>query len=157
MFMDAGLDTGDMLLRSEMDIGPDMTLEELHDALRDKGAQLLADTLEKLSDGTLVRIPQQGDSNYAPMLTKQTGHIDWSQKAEAIHNLVRGLNSWPGAYTVLEKSGGPERPEQRQKPRREPSSGRTGKADCWLLRETNFWRSQSFRRRAGKRCGRQII
>lgn len=102
MFMDAGLDTGDMLLRSEMDIGPDMTLEELHDALRDQGAQLLVDTLEKLSDGTLVRIPQQGDSNYAPMLTKQTGHIDWSQKAEAIHNLVRGLNSWPGAYTVLD-------------------------------------------------------
>ncbi len=101
MFMDAGLDTGDMLLKREVEIGPDMTLEELHDELSVTGAELLADTLAKLSDGTLVRTPQTGESNYAPMLTKETGCIDWSKNASAIHNLVRGLNSWPGAYTHL--------------------------------------------------------
>lgn len=101
MFMDAGLDTGDMLLKAEFPIGEDTTLEEVHDGLMGMGAKLLMETLEALSDGTLERHPQEGESNYAPMLTKETGHIDWSKPAEEIHNLVRGLNSWPGAYTYL--------------------------------------------------------
>ena len=102
MFMDAGLDTGDMLLTRELAIGPDMTLEEVHDGLMAMGSQVLIETLERLSDGTLQRIPQTGESNYAPMLTKETGHIDWTKPAADVHNLVRGLNSWPGAYTALD-------------------------------------------------------
>ena len=102
MFMDAGLDTGDMLLTHELAIGPDMTLEEVHDGLMAMGSQVLIETLEQLSDGTLQRIPQTGESNYAPMLTKETGHIDWTKPAADVHNLVRGLNSWPGAYTALD-------------------------------------------------------
>ena len=102
MFMDAGLDTGDMLLTRELVIGPDMTLEEVHDGLMAMGSQVLIETLEQLSDGTLQRIPQTGESNYAPMLTKETGHIDWTKPAADVHNLVRGLNSWPGAYTALD-------------------------------------------------------
>ena len=102
MMMDAGLDTGDMLLKEELPIGPDMTLEEVHDGLMEMGARVLIKTLEELRAGTLQRIPQQGESNYAPMLTKETGHIDWNRSAQEIHNLVRGLNSWPGAYTSLE-------------------------------------------------------
>ena len=102
MFMDAGLDTGDMLLARELAIGPDMTLEEVHDGLMAMGSQVLIETLEQLSDGTLQRIPQTGESNYAPMLTKETGHIDWTKPAADVHNLVRGLNSWPGAYTALD-------------------------------------------------------
>ena len=102
MFMDAGLDTGDMLLARELAIGPDMTLEEVHDGLMAMGSQVLIETLERLSDGTLQRIPQTGESNYAPMLTKETGHIDWTKPAADVHNLVRGLNSWPGAYTALD-------------------------------------------------------
>ena len=102
MFMDAGLDTGDMLLTRELTIGPDMTLEEVHDGLMAMGSQVLIETLEQLSDGTLQRIPQTGESNYAPMLTKETGHIDWTKPAADVHNLVRGLNSWPGAYTALD-------------------------------------------------------
>lgn len=101
MFMDAGLDTGDMLLKAEFPIGPDTTLEEVHDGLMVLGAKVLIDTLEELSAGTLKRIPQTGESNYAPMLTKETGHIHWQDCAQKIHNLVRGLDSWPGAYTFL--------------------------------------------------------
>ena len=101
MFMDAGLDTGDMLLKAEFPIGPDTTLEEVHDGLMALGAKVLIDTLEELSAGTLKRIPQTGESNYAPMLTKETGHIHWQDRAQKIHNLVRGLDSWPGAYTFL--------------------------------------------------------
>lgn len=102
MMMDAGLDTGDMLLKEELTIGPDMTLEEVHDNLMEMGAQVLMKTIEKLRAGTLKRVPQEGESNYAPMLTKETGHIDWQKSAQEIHNLVRGLNSWPGAYTAHE-------------------------------------------------------
>lgn len=101
MFMDAGLDTGDMLLKAEFPIGPDTTLEEVHDGLMALGAKVLIDTLEELSAGKLKRIPQTGESNYAPMLTKETGHIHWQDCAQKIHNLVRGLDSWPGAYTFL--------------------------------------------------------
>ena len=81
MFMDAGLDTGDMLLKAEFPIGPDTTLEEVHDGLMALGAKVLIDTLEELSAGTLKRIPQTGESNYAPMLTKETGHIHWQDCA----------------------------------------------------------------------------
>ena len=102
MMMDAGLDTGDMLLKEELTIGPDMTLEEVHDNLMEMGAQVLMKTIEELCAGTLKRVPQEGESNYAPMLTKETGHIDWQKSAQQIHNLVRGLNSWPGAYTSHE-------------------------------------------------------
>lgn len=101
MFMDAGLDTGDMLLKEEFPIGPDTTLEEVHDGLMNLGAKVLLATLEQLSDGTLQRIPQTGESNYAPMLDKETGHIHWQDPAQKIHDLVRGLDSWPGAYTFL--------------------------------------------------------
>lgn len=100
MFMDAGLDTGDMLLKHEIEITESMNLSELHDAMMTAGAGLLTKTLEQLSDGTLIR-EKQVDSNtcYAPMLSKETGRIDWSKSAYDIHNLVRGLDSWPGAYT----------------------------------------------------------
>lgn len=103
MFMDAGLDTGDMLLKAEVAVPPDMTLAELHDTLSDKGAALLAETLARLSDGTLVREKQEeGASCYAPMLTKETGRIDWTRPAAELHNLVRALDPRPGAYTALD-------------------------------------------------------
>jgi len=103
MFMDAGLDTGDMLLKTEVEIGPEMITEELHDALSAAGAELLVRTVEQIAAGTIRREKQpEGISNYAPLLTKETGHIDWNSSAAEIHNLVRGLNSWPGAYTFLD-------------------------------------------------------
>jgi len=102
MFMDAGLDTGDMLLKRAIDITPEMTTEELHDSLREIGAELLAKTIQELQQGRLVRTPQDDTlSNYAPLLTKDTGRIRWTASSKEIHDLVRGLNSWPGAYAYL--------------------------------------------------------
>ena len=103
MLMDAGLDTGDMLLKDKVAITPDMTTEELHDKLMDMGGRLLSDTIDGLAAGTIV--PEKQDdslSNYAGMLNKETGHIDWTKTATEIHNLIRGLNSWPVAWGMLE-------------------------------------------------------
>ena len=104
MFMDAGLDTGDILLQEEIKIGPDTTFETLHDALREIGANLLEKTISALTEGTLIRTKQDDSaSNYAAILTKDTGKMDWKKSAVELHNLVRALDSWPGAYTVLER------------------------------------------------------
>lgn len=102
MYMDAGLDTGDMLLAEKLRIAPDMTAEELHDAMMPLGAETLAKTIEALEAGTLVRrVQDDAASTYAPLLSKELGAVDWTKSAQAIHNQVRGLNSWPGAYAKL--------------------------------------------------------
>ena len=103
MFMDEGLDTGDMLIRETLPITQAMTAAELHDAMMKLGADVLEKTLFSLSEGTLKRTPQDDAlSTYAPLLDKKVGRIDWKKSAQEIHDLVRGLNSWPGAYTMLE-------------------------------------------------------
>ena len=103
MFMDEGLDTGDMLMRETLPITQAMTAAELHDAMMKLGADVLEKTLFSLSEGTLKRTPQDDAlSTYAPLLDKEVGRIDWKKAAQEIHDLVRGLNSWPGAYTMLE-------------------------------------------------------
>ena len=103
MFMDEGLDTGDMLMRETLPITQAMTAAELHDAMMKLGADVLERTLFSLSEGTLKRTPQDDAlSTYAPLLDKKVGRIDWKKSAQEIHDLVRGLNSWPGAYTMLE-------------------------------------------------------
>ena len=101
MLMDAGLDTGDMLLKDKVAITEEMTTEELHDQLMAMGGKLLAETVDGLANGTIT--PEKQDdsiSNYAGMLNKETGHIDWSKSAREIHNLIRGLNSWPVAWSM---------------------------------------------------------
>ncbi len=101
MLMDAGLDTGDMLLKDKVTITEEMTTEELHDQLMAMGGKLLAETIDGLTNGTIT--PEKQDdsiSNYAGMLNKETGHIDWSKSAVEIHNLIRGLNSWPVAWSM---------------------------------------------------------
>ncbi len=105
MFTDVGLDTGDMLLKRELEIGSDMTAGELHDAMAVLGAEVLKDTLTELKNGTLVRKPQDDSlSSYAPIITKEVGLMDWNKTAQQVHNLVRGTNPWPGAYTFLNES-----------------------------------------------------
>ncbi len=105
MFTDVGLDTGDMLLRKELAIGPDMNVGELHDKMAVLGAEVLKETLLELKKGTLERIPQEdAASTYAPMMSKELGLIDWNKTAREIHNLVRGTDPWPGAYTFIEGS-----------------------------------------------------
>ncbi|HHV29048.1 MAG TPA: methionyl-tRNA formyltransferase [Clostridium sp.] len=100
MYTDAGMDTGDMLLRAEIEIHDDMTAGELYNKLAELGAQVLKETLEKLEAGTLTRTPQPHDqATYASIMDKSVGCIDWSKSARDVHNLVRGTNPWPGAFT----------------------------------------------------------
>lgn len=102
MYMDAGLDTGDMILKTAVAITTDMTTEELHDKLMNAGANLLAETIKQIEHGTVQREKQDDSlSSYSPMLDDAICHIDWHKSAHDIHNLVRGLNSWPGAYGIL--------------------------------------------------------
>ena len=102
MQMDAGLDTGDMLLRREVPIHADTTYGQLHDTLMETGASLLVETLERLAAGTLVRTPQMGESCYAARITRETTVMDWSKKAQELDALVRGLNPVPYAQTSLD-------------------------------------------------------
>ncbi|HQA58184.1 MAG TPA: methionyl-tRNA formyltransferase [Acetivibrio sp.] len=103
MFTDVGMDTGDMLLKAEIEIPDDMTAGQLHDRLAVLGADVLKDTLLEIKNGTLRRIPQkEEEATYAPMLSKADGCIDWSKSSREIHNLVRGTNPWPGAFTQYE-------------------------------------------------------
>lgn len=100
MQMDAGLDTGDMLLKSEVEISEEMILPELREKLSTVGAKLLLETLEQLQRGELKPVKQDDSiSNYAPMLKKDLGLIDWKKSAREIHNLVRGL--YGGAFSIL--------------------------------------------------------
>lgn len=100
MQMDKGIDTGDILLQSIVPIAEKETGDSLHDKLADEGAKLIVEALQKLEAGELVPKKQNDeDSCYAKMLDKSMGKIDWKQSAVQIERLVRGLNSWPSAYT----------------------------------------------------------
>ena len=102
MKMDIGLDTGDMLIKREIKISEETTLPDLREQLMHLGAEALIETIDKLIDGSLEPKKQDdSQSNYAPMLNKETGMIDWSKSAQDIHNLVRGLHG--GAYTIIEE------------------------------------------------------
>ncbi|WP_346684963.1 methionyl-tRNA formyltransferase [Megamonas hypermegale] len=102
MYMDAGLDTGDMILKAKTVITPEMTTAQLHDALMMQGADLLIETIQSIENGTVSREKQDDSlSCYAKMLNNDNCRIDWKKSAQEVHNLVRGLNSWPIAYTTL--------------------------------------------------------
>ena len=102
MYMDVGMDTGDMILKEEVEIGDDETTGELWDRLSKIGGELLVKTLEQIENGTAPRTKQGEDFTVAPMLDKQMAKIDWNEKtASEIKNLVRGLNPIMGAYTFL--------------------------------------------------------
>jgi len=98
MRIDAGLDTGDMLLKAETEIGPDETAMELGRRLSVMGADLLVETLARIRE-IVSEKQDSSQATHAPMLKKEDGWIDWSRPASAIHNQVRGLQPWPGAYT----------------------------------------------------------
>lgn len=103
MLMDVGLDTGDMLLKDEVEITENMTAGELHDILMVRGGNLLIETIEGLANGTIKGIKQEGETCYAKMLSKNTGKISWDKSALEIHNLIRGLNPWPIAHTTYKE------------------------------------------------------
>lgn len=100
MLMDIGLDTGDMLLKDEVEITDKMTSGELHDLLMNSGADLLIETIKGVSDGSITPEKQKGETFYAKMLNKDLGKINWDDSSRDIHNLIRGLNPWPIAHTT---------------------------------------------------------
>jgi len=100
--MDEGMDTGDILLTQEVEIGDEDTAQSLHDRLARTGARLIVKALDQSDRGTLRPMPQShADASYAPLLKKEDGLIDWSQGAREIFNRIRGFNPWPGAFTYL--------------------------------------------------------
>lgn len=102
MFMNEGLDTGDMILKDEIPIDSAMNTGQLHDLLMNSGAELLIKTLELLSEGRAPRLSQDdSQANYAPLLKKAVERIDWQDSALNIHNKIRGLNPWPGSYCLF--------------------------------------------------------
>ncbi len=102
MYMAKGLDTGDMIEKASVTIEDDDTGASLHDKLADLGAELIVSTLKKLADGDFKRTPQNdAESSYAPMLNKDMGKLDFSKPATELERLIRGLQPWPFAYTVI--------------------------------------------------------
>lgn len=101
MFTDVGLDTGDILLMKKTPIGENETAGELFNRLSELGAEVLQETIETLINGTLTRTPQDPAlATKCKQLKKEDGHIDFSKSAASVHNLVRGVNPWPGAYAL---------------------------------------------------------
>lgn len=102
MYMAKGLDTGDMILKDEMEIPEDMTGSELHDRLAEMGGKLIVRTLEELQSGTAPRIPQEGDTCYASMISKEELLIDFTKPAVQVRNFIRAMSAVPCAYTMLD-------------------------------------------------------
>jgi methionyl-tRNA formyltransferase len=102
MQIDAGLDTGDMLLKSSVPIGPDQTAPELSAELAPVGARLLIEAIAQIESGIAVRKKQNNEeATYAPILKKEDGRIEWSRTAQQIYNRLRGFAPWPGAFTLF--------------------------------------------------------
>jgi methionyl-tRNA formyltransferase len=100
MQIDAGMDTGPMLLKYETAIAPDETAPELASRLAEAGAPLIVETLRRLDRGEIAPTPQDNSqATFAPPLKKEDGRIDWSLDAQTIYNRIRGLQPWPGAFT----------------------------------------------------------
>lgn len=102
MKMSREIDKGDMLLKAAVLLDENETGDSLHDKLRVMGGPLLLQTIDRLEEGTLEgEVQDDEQSSYAPMLTKQMGQIDWSRPAVTLERLIRGLYSWPSAYTLI--------------------------------------------------------
>jgi methionyl-tRNA formyltransferase len=100
MRIDAGMDTGDMLLQEEIEIAPEETAPQVANSMSEAGAPLMAETLRGIASGKLIPRPQRHDqATYAPLLKKEDGRIDWSLPAQQIYNRMRGFAPWPGAYS----------------------------------------------------------
>ncbi len=103
MFVDEGMDTGPILLQEATPIGDDETAQEVEDRLARIGGELAVATVTGVIDRTLSPTPQPAEGTLAPKLTREHGRIDWHANAQTIHNLVRGTQPWPGAWTHLQE------------------------------------------------------
>ena len=102
MLMDEGLDTGDMLLKKVCPISQEASTGEIHDALASMGGELLLQTIKAWAQGDLQAVAQVGESSYAPPLRREHEVLDWSRSAVELHNQIRGMNPWPGAFTTYQ-------------------------------------------------------
>ncbi len=110
MRMDEGLDTGDICLQIELPISPEMTAGELHDALAEQGAALMVEGLARAEEGKLDCTPQPQECvTYAAKISSADGRVDWAKPATEIHNQIRGLSPYPGAWCEIERDGKVER------------------------------------------------
>ena len=101
--MEKGLDTGDILLSESINIGENETAEQLHDRLSLLSAKVILDTVEGLEKGTIIPKKQDDSkSNYAPIIKREMGFVDFKKTAQETHNLIRGFYSWPAAYFFLD-------------------------------------------------------
>jgi methionyl-tRNA formyltransferase len=100
MYMDEGLDTGDVLLQHKIDISPTETAATLHDRLAQIAPEAVLESLRLLAAGSAPRVPQdQTLATYAPKLNREAGRINWNDTAESIERKIRAYNPWPGAFT----------------------------------------------------------
>lgn len=102
MMMDTGIDTGDILLKAEVEILDSDNSETLARKLADLGGETLVRTLEGIRSGALKPVPQKGEPSYAPVLRKEDGRIDWSRSAEELVRFVKGMYPWPSAFAYLD-------------------------------------------------------
>jgi methionyl-tRNA formyltransferase len=110
MRMDEGLDTGDICLQVALPIAPDLTAGALHDALAEQGAALMVEALARAEEGKLTSTPQPKEGvTYAAKISSADGRIDWAKPAAEIHNQIRGLSPYPGAWCEIEREGKVER------------------------------------------------
>jgi methionyl-tRNA formyltransferase len=110
MYMDEGLDTGDVMLQTRIEITPDETGGSLHDRLAEIAPGALKEALAQLQAGTAPRIPQDSSgATYAPRLEREHGRIDWSEPALLIERKIRAFDPWPGAFTILRDEAETER------------------------------------------------
>ena len=100
MYMDRGLDTGDILLVSETEVGENETAGELFDRLAAMGADLISETINRLPEGIERKPQDDSQSTYVSVLDKRMSVVDWSKSAQEVHNLIRGLDPWPVAVTT---------------------------------------------------------
>ncbi|WEX08440.1 methionyl-tRNA formyltransferase [Chelativorans sp. AA-79] len=110
MKMDEGLDTGPVAMTEKVSIGPDMTAGELHDIMKEAGAKLMVEAMAALDKGELELTPQPAQgATYAKKISKEETRVDWSRPASEVHNHIRGLAPFPGAWCEMPFAGEPER------------------------------------------------
>ena len=110
MLMDEGLDTGPLALEDRVPIPPDATAGDMHDALAERGARLMVEALQRVDEGTLICRPQTSEGVvYAPKIEKAEARIDWTRAADRVHDMIRGLSPFPGAFFEVDLGKGVER------------------------------------------------
>src|SRR5438067_951719 len=131
MYVDEGLDTGDILLQHKIDILPTDTGGSLHDRLAQIAPEVLLEALKLLAQGNALRVPQDNAlATYAPKLSRENGRIDWMEPAKVIERKIRAHNPWPGAFAILTDRPGHELKRKSRSAQIVDGTGRPGEALC---------------------------